>query len=465
MLDLLQHEIEAREIREKIKAVPPTETTLPRRQPDFSWKPRNVPPPPTTGNFLVDNQSPPFTPTCVYCSEKHFSASCDNVTEISARKSILARDKRCFKYLRKGHHQDQCDKTCKRCARGHHQSICPRNTYTNIHAYNTQNSTRPFNYDRPPQEGLRNQTSKENESTVHGTTTATTSTCKSANPNGKVLLQTAIALASNQDGTKTTKARILFDNGSHRSYVTHHLQSRLNLKSHKTETLHLNTFGEQKYRKERCEIVKIRISKPGCSDEVEISALSFPVICSAIPNKVDIDKFPHIQHLELADDIDNANDDSIDILIGSDYYWNIVQGETIRSESESGPIAVSSKLGWILSGPIGDSTESDITISNLAITGEFDHYYNETDQLENTLRKFWDTEAIGIKDEVKDSDVDATDEPFLRKLVYDGKQYEVGLPWKENVTEMSDHYNLCFNRLKSMQRKLRDKPELLTEYD
>ena len=165
---------------------------------------------------------------------------------------------------------------------------------------------------------------------------------------------------------------------------------------------------------------------------------------------MDIDKFPHIQHLELGDDIDNANDDSIDILIGSDYYWNIVQGEKIRSHSESvSPIAVRSKLGWILSGPIGQSTKSNITVSSLAIKGEFNHYYNESDQLENTLRKFWDPKAIGIKNEVKDSDIDATNEPFLRKLVYDGKRYEVGLQWKEKATEMSDHYKLCFNGLKS----------------
>ena len=280
-----------------------------------------------------------------------------------------------------------------------------------------------------------------------------------------MLLQTATALASKEDGTKTTRARILFDNGSHRSYVTQQLKLRLNLKSYKTETLHLNTFGEQKYRKQRCEVVKIRINKPGFSenDEVQISALSFPVICSAIPSKVDVSKFPHLESLELADDFDNGNDDSIDILIGSDHYWNIVQGETIRSDSESGPIAVRSKLGWILSGPSGESVESNIAVSNLVITGDFDHYAPETDQLENTLKKFWET--IGIKDEVQDANTDATDDPFLRKLVYDGKRYEVGLPWNENVTEMSDHYNLCFNRLKNMQRKLRDKPELLTEYD
>ena len=109
--------------------------------------------------------------------------------------------------------------------------------------------------------------------------------------------------------------------------------------------------------------------------------------------------------------------------------------------------------------------ESDIAVSNLVITGEFDHYAPETDQLENTLKKFWETKVIAIKGEVQDANVDATDDPFLRKLVYNGKRHEVGLPWNENVTEMSDHYNLCFNRFKNMQRKLRDKPELLTEYN
>ena len=69
-------------------------------------------------------------------------------------------------------------------------------------------------------------------------------------------------------------------------------------------------------------------------------------------------------------------------------------------------------------------------------------YAPETDQLENTLKKFWETKVIAIKGEVQDANVDATDDPFLRKLVYNGKRHEVGLPWNENVTEMSDHYNL-----------------------
>ena len=44
-------------------------------------------------------------------------------------------------------------------------------------------------------------------------------------------------------GTKSTRVKILFDNGSQRSYVTDNLKSRLGLNSTKSEMLHLNTFG------------------------------------------------------------------------------------------------------------------------------------------------------------------------------------------------------------------------------
>ena len=61
----------------------------------------------------------------------------------------------------------------------------------------------------------------KNESTV---TTASMSGNK-----GKVLLQTAKAQAYNEDGSTSVKVRILFDNGSQRTYITNNLQRKLGL--------------------------------------------------------------------------------------------------------------------------------------------------------------------------------------------------------------------------------------------
>ena len=65
----------------------------------------------------------------------------------------------------------------------------------------------------------------------------------SSDSRGTVLVQTASGIARNEDGTKPTRVKILFDNGSQRSYVTDNLKSRLGLNSTKREMLHLNTFG------------------------------------------------------------------------------------------------------------------------------------------------------------------------------------------------------------------------------
>ena len=120
--------------------------------------------------------------------------------------------------------------------------------------------------------------------------------------------------------------RILFDNGSQRSYITSNLKSKLNLKPMKTETVHLNTFGGNSFQKQSCELVRFRL-KNHVGEEIEITALSYPTICSPLPSKVKVN-YPHLEGLALADSLNDSCGD-IDIVIGSDYYWDLVSGETI----------------------------------------------------------------------------------------------------------------------------------------
>jgi len=123
-------------------------------------------------------------------------------------------------------------------------------------------------------------------------------------------------------------------------YVTIEFKTRLNLRPVKTETMHLNTFGGNTYRKQSCEVVKLR-PKNHDNGEVEISALNYPTICSPLPSKVKVDN-PHLEGLQLADSLDDSYG-TINILIGSDHYWDLVSDETVRGDS--GPTAVSSKFG------------------------------------------------------------------------------------------------------------------------
>ena len=195
--------------------------------------------------------------------------------------------------------------------------------------------------------------------------TRNTTTTKAVRNKGTVLLQTAKAIAVNEDNTKSTHVRILFDNGSQRSYVTSELKGRLKLKPVKTETPHLNTFGGNTYRKQSCEVLKLRL-KNHDNEEVEISALNCLTICSPLPSKVKVD-YPRLEGLQLADSLDDSYG-AIDILIGTDHYWDVVTGETVRGDS--GPTAVSSNFGWLLSGALRESVTADSVSSNLIISGD-----------------------------------------------------------------------------------------------
>ena len=167
---------------------------------------------------------------------------------------------------------EQCDKNCRKCKRRHHQSICPEQAI---------NSSR--NTNTPPHYESGVQSAKVNENS--STTTATT-TSETANVKHRVLLQTATAIATNEEGTKSTTIRVLFDNGSQHSYITDSLRYRLPLKSLNTEQLNLNTFGESKFKKQSCDVVNLQLRKTEHDDLITISALTSPVICSPLPAKM-----------------------------------------------------------------------------------------------------------------------------------------------------------------------------------
>ena len=282
-------------------------------------------------------------------------------------------------------------------------------------------------------------------------------TAASSETKGHVLLQTATAFATNQEGSKSTKVKILFDCGSQRSYVTESLKSRLSLKPTRTENLHLNTFGERNFRKQKCDVVTLHLES--CNDEtVKVSVLSFPAICSALPTRVDASSYPHLQGLQLADCSDSQ--DSIDVLIGSDYYWDFVTNEIVRGDF--GPTAINSKFGWLLSGPTEFAISSETTVTNLIISGNSNGLFDHTqDPLVDTLKQFWETESIGIKGEL---DCEQSSDCFNDNVRFNGERYEVELPWKENRPVISSDYELCVNRLKSLQRRLLKDPELIQEY-
>ncbi|XP_065051274.1 uncharacterized protein LOC135680947 [Rhopilema esculentum] len=421
LLMIIKHEVEAREMRDYIHIADnkaPITTTKIRATGNMG----------TTSVFVSRNATKNIR--CYFCSGNHYASDCNTIVDVNKRKEHLLRVGRCFSCLRTGHVVKTCPsaKFCSFCRGKHHSSICERKSN------NSGAESMPPNVTA---------ISKEKKST-------------------HVLLQTAKATAVNPSTGEKCSIRILFDNGSQRSYVTEDVVKKLQLKTEMKETLNLNTFGSAEYKSKNCKLVSFQIELNDGQLAV-VNALSYPELCSPLPTLVEVNSFPHLQGLELADEVDIGSNDHINVLIGADQYHSIVVGDVIRGEN--GPVAVKSKLGWVLSGKLESSkiSQDNFTSANLCIENPRLTESDKDKELVDTLKAFWEVENTGLD---CNKLVDSNETDKFCDIRVQGDRYEVGLPWKPTEPKnMVNNFEQCKTRLNSLHSRLIKDPELMREYD
>ena len=142
--------------------------------------------------------------------------------------------------------------------------------------------------------------------------------------------------------------------------------------------------------------------------------------------------------LDLADsaDINSRLPVHVDILVGCDYYWELVTGGICRGLK--GPTAIHTKLGWVLSGPI-QSTESVVQSTACVVTTHLlqaDSRPVGSVQLSEQLRSFWELESLGIHEDK------TLYGEFVKHVSFQDGRYEVSLPWKDLHEALPDNYQL-----------------------
>ena len=83
------------------------------------------------------------------------------------------------------------------------------------------------------------------------------------------------------------------------------------------------------------------------------------------------------------------------------------------------------------------------------------------------LKGFWETELIGIKDNVLQNEKSTPEhEQFLNEIKRDGQRYSVKLSWIENIKDkLPSHYDLCITRLYRLHQILQKNEHLLDKYN
>ena len=372
ILEVFQEELEARERAAILKN---KSREIPKRNKEQ----------PTARTFLGSGNI-----GCCYCSkEDHAPVNCKTIVSV-AQNRFLRENGRCFVCLRRGHIGRNCRSSvrCGVCKGRHNTSVC----FKSKQGCSTDSSSTPHTEDRPtgsqtPQlRGLNPETPPFEPPQATGSFLV--------NGTNAILLQTAQAIAFNlEQPEKRMQLHVLLDSGSQCSYVTKGACKRLALCSLGSKSVSIMTFGSRQEQSTHCEVVKLGLELEN-SLHMELKLLAVPHICEPIANvAIALDKYPHLKSLVFASDLEHSSQISPDILLGCDQYWSLLTGEMIKSDS--GPVAIKTHLGWILSGPalVQESAVQRATLVThvLKVDG-----VNENRRLEQELNSFWNLESIGI---------------------------------------------------------------------
>ena len=135
-----------------------------------------------------------------------------------------------------------------------------------------------------------------------------------------------------------------FDQGFHWSYITERVKSFLKLIPTSHENMSISTFGNK--AQEKKELQRVCFNRKNASGNYSsIETLCTGFICWPLKNQpVEFTQknYSHLQILNLADS--GASSD-IDLLIGSDYYWDLVTGK-FKTGTPGEPVAVETMFGF-----------------------------------------------------------------------------------------------------------------------
>ena len=186
-----------------------------------------------------------------------------------------------------------------------------------------------------------------------------------------------------------------------------------------------------------------------------------PLICEPLscqPVAYTKQQYSHLSSLDLADYSRVGDELQIDALIGSDHYWQLVTGTVVCGES--GPTAIHTQLGWVVSGPVGSTSDNHPSASLpnrhlLHIT----HSSDSSNSLDKSLKAFWELESLGIK-----QDEPSVYEEFTKNIEFKNGRYEVSLPWKPSQKKLPSNFTLAKKRLEGLLNRLNHNPDVKMEY-
>lgn len=394
----------------------------------------------TTNTF---HSTSAYSNSCVVCSEDHRIFHCPSFIklDIPTRIATIKSHSLCTNCFCSQH-------TNKRCKFGKCK-ICHQRHNTLLHLNSKPESKDNTSVPSSSQSSSPTLTSPPSSSSspLPSTTTTLLSNTFDSTP---ILLATACIYIDAQDGSRHI-IRALLDTGSQSTFISEHLVQKLQLKRNPI-SIKINGLGESMDLSRSYVQTTIR-SQHNSNSCISISALVISRITTYIPDGLvssfDLNQF---NHLQLADQF-SCQPGKIDLLIGSDIYGQVILDGLIRGTSTS-PLAQQTIFGWILSGPIGNTSLKLTHTESL-------HSHIE---LENLIKNFWTIEEVQCTPLITNEQLQCEDH-FKTTFKRDNNgRYTVMLPLNEKITTLGDSKNTALSRFSLLERRLQKNIKLNQEY-
>ncbi len=357
---------------------------------------------------------------CGFCSKRHPTSACRELSGLSVPdiKGKIYEAGLCFRCLGQGHIARSCSQTCARCKGRHHIIVCQGISEEGASSHTTVSHI-----------GMSNVTQQS-----------------------QVVLQTAQVSIQGEGGLHT--ATVLFDTGSDRTYIAQHLVEKIKPAWVGSQSLAYAAFGSKLPSAGKLRNTFEVSMKDALGGSHTIHATEVPVICAAvyrpqIPSKM-MGPFLNLQLVESQKD---GKPLTVDMLIGLDHYWQLVQPGIVQGPE--GLVAQKTVFGWMVSGTLGTGVPGNPVSHQLLCLNNVS---------ESTLSNFWDLETIGIIPERETPINDPLLDEFQDNLRFREGRYEVGLPWKEKSGKLLNNEKLARKRLDSLTIKLERDPSLASRY-
>ena len=416
---------------------------------------------------------------CAFCLGKHRHEDCNKIKDKGEGKNLLRTFGRCFKCLDKGHCARDCETIikCKICKGGHHSALCDTNlsdpteeepphveSETSTNVVNTPASMLVGGKSRIAQVSLgcleRNSTFASHEHACRCVNYICA--CLTLNMWGLFLCRIAeigVAQCAMVKGQNNNRIRVLFDSGSHMSFVTAKAARACDLSVIRREWLSISTFGQKTTESRLRDVVLIDLIPVRGARNLTLEAYDVPEISRISNEHVEVVKkdFSHLRNLWISDVCRTKEELEIDLLIGSDYLWKFQRGQTIRGEPEE-PVAIETELGYVLSGPLKPNSSKGGQKYSVNIVAD-KGVSSDSIGLECEIKRLWDLDSIGIRvsDEVH--------ETFENEVSFNNNIYSVKLPWRQGHDPLPTNYVNSLARMQNQMRKLRKEPEVFAGYD